>query len=230
VVGNASGLAREPTTASILHIGLGCANAGDPAEWARVARAALERPAAEATTIPGALRDDRFQLYQQLMVAAQLRGADDDNARWGTRWLQEIDGVSPRSDDERSGLDVARVDAVLLLGEPERALAALEASERAMPRNYTASARLARVAESARRYDEALAACDRGLSHVDGPIGRTGLLLTKASALKGKGDLARARETAALALQAARSIGNERNRDNSLRRVSEFMAQLQLPP
>ena len=99
-----------------------------------------------------------------------------------------------------------------------------------MPRNYTASARLAAVAEAARRYDEALAACDRGLALVDGPIGRTGLLLTKARALKGKGDLPRARETAALALQAAGTIGNEHIRGNTLRRVSRLMAQLQPPP
>jgi hypothetical protein len=145
----------------------------------------------------------------------------------GKRWLQEIDRVVPSSDDERSGLDVARVDAVLLLDEPALALPALEASERAMPQNYTASARLARVAEAAKQHDLALAACERGLLHVDGPIGRTGLLLTKASALQGKGELSRAKETAQLALQAATAIPNPYNRSNAQKRASDFIAKLE---
>jgi hypothetical protein len=89
-----------------------------------------------------------------------------------------------------------------------------------------ARAALARVAEAAERHDEALAACEPGLRHVDGPIGRSGLLLIKARALRGKGELSKATETAQLALQAARAIGNEHNRANAVKRVSDFIAEL----
>jgi tetratricopeptide (TPR) repeat protein len=227
VTAEAPALPRESSFARIVHMGLGCANVGEDAPWAQTARRTLEPLAVEATAIEGVPRDDSFQLYEQLMVAAQLRGAADENAKWGRRWLQEIDRVVPSSDDERSGLDVARVDLVLLLDEPLLALKALEASERAMPLNYTASARLARVAEAAQRHDEALSACNRGLQHVDGPIGRTGLLLTKASALRGKGELSRAKETAQLALRAARSIPNAYNRANAEKRASDLIARLE---
>ena len=220
------GLPRDSIFARIVHVGLGCANVGEDALWAQEARKTLEPLAVQATAIGGVPRDDHFQLFEQLMVAAQNRNASDENVKWGKRWLQEIDQVVPSSDDERSGLDVARVDAVLLLGEPALALQALEVSERAMPKNYTASSRLARVAEAAGRHDEALAACDRGLLHVDGPIGRTGLLLTKASALRGKGELSRATETAHLAFQAARTIPNPYNRANAEKRASDLIASL----
>jgi len=219
-------LPRGPSFARVAHVGLGCANSGEGAPWAVAPRKTLESLAAEATTLAGLPRDDRFQLYQQLMVAAQLRGAANENVRWGKRWLKEIDAVVPSSDDERSGLDVARVDVVLLLDQPALALKPLEASERAMPQNYTSSARLARVAEAAGRYDEAVAACERGLRNVDGPIGRSGLLLTKASALRGKGELSQAKATAELALQAAQAIGNEGNRANTVKRTSDFIAGL----
>src|SRR5262249_23803620 len=166
----APGLPRGASFARVAHVGLSCANSGEGASWAVTARKTLEPLATEATKLSGVPRDDRFQLYQQLMVAAQLRDAANDNVKWGRAWLREIDAVVPSSDDERSGLDVARVDVVLLLEQPALALKPLEASERAMPQNYTASARLARVAEAAGRHDEALAACERGLRNVDGPI------------------------------------------------------------
>jgi hypothetical protein len=81
-------------------------------------------------------------------------------------------------------------------------------------------------AEAAKRYDEALAACERGLAHVDGPIGRTGLLLTKARALLGKREAGRARETLELPLRSARTIGNKRTQENNVRRISALMAEL----
>jgi hypothetical protein len=225
----APALPRGESFARVGHVGLSCANSGEGASWAVVARKTLEPLAAEATKLGGLPRDDRFQLYEQLMVAAQLRDAPKENVKWGKRWLREIDTVVPSSDDERSGLDVARVDVVLLLDQPALALKPLQASERAMPQNYTASARLARVAEAAGRHDEAVAACERGLRNVDGPIGRSGLLLTKASALRGKGELSQAKETAQLALQAAQAIGNEHNRANAMRRASSFIAELDAP-
>src|SRR5512143_1041967 len=49
---------------------------------------------------------------QQLMHAAQSHGDADTVARWGGRWLDEIEATVPASDDERTALDIARVDAV----------------------------------------------------------------------------------------------------------------------
>ena len=204
--------------------GLACANLGETAAWADSARQTLLPLAAAAVERPETGRDDRFQLYQQLMHAAELQEDNATLSRWGERWLTEIDAVVPKNDDERTALDVARVDAVSLLGTPERAITALVASEQAMPRNYNASLRLAQVETEAGRYDEALAACDRGLAHVDGPIGRTWLLQTKARAWIGKGDAAMARRTLEEAEQAANAIGTPANRDHNLQAIARLMA------
>jgi tetratricopeptide (TPR) repeat protein len=215
-------MARGRELASVAHVGLGCAVSGGAEPWAVAARTVLAPLAAEAVGIAAATRDDRFQLYQQLMHAA---AAGDDRAalrRWGEAWLAEIDAAAPAGEDERSALDIARVDAVDLLDEPARALPALEASERAMPRNYTASARLARVAAEADRYDVALAACARGLARGPGPYGRFGLHLVAAQVWRAKGDARRADAALAAARRAAAAIGSAMMRAHALHRVEEL--------
>lgn len=184
----APGMARGETFGAVVLAGYACGNRGGDAPWARKARAVLEPLAEEAVDLPAVLRDHRFQLYQQLMAAAQSRGDSTTATRWGHRWLDEIDAIRPKDDDERSALDIARVDAASTIGEPERVLSALAASERAMPDDYNASLKHAQMAVEARRYNEALEACRRGLAHVTGPVGRTTLLVTEANALEGKRD------------------------------------------
>jgi tetratricopeptide (TPR) repeat protein len=200
--------------------GLMSANTSDSAAWAVAGRAGLVPLAAEAVKMSAIARNDRFQLYQELTNAAGIAGDKATARRWGDEWLGEIDRTVPRNEDERTALDVARVDAVSLLGTPERAIPALQASESAMPHNYNASLRLAQVLSQAKRYDEAVAACGRGLSKVDGPLGRTWLLETKADALLGKGDMAEARLAIEDARAAANTIILKPNRDNNLRRIA----------
>jgi hypothetical protein len=57
--------------------------------------------------------------------------------------LAEVDATPPRGDDERSALDIARVDAARVMNTPLRVLPALVASEKAMPNNFNASLRVA---------------------------------------------------------------------------------------
>ena len=197
----------------------------DTASWVRNSRAKLAPLAAEATQLAVTARNDRFVLYQGLMTAADIEGDSATVRSWGERWLGEIDATVPKNEDERTALDVARVDAVGILGTPERAIAALQASEKAMPRNYNASLRLAQVLSEAKRYDEALAACDRGLAKVDGPLGRTWLLETKGETLIEKGDRKEAKETLEAARRSANAIVTASNRDGNLRRISSLMAE-----
>ena len=222
----APGLPREETFPSVVLSGMSCTNQGGSAPWADSARRVLEPLAAEASALPMALRDERFQLYQQLMVAAQGRDDKVALARWGERWLGEIESTDPASDDERSALDIARVDAASLLDRPERALPALAASERAMPENYNASLRLAQMASAAKRYDDAIAACDRGLAHATGPIARCWILQVKAGALVGKGDRAGARRVLDDALAVARTIGTASNRESNVRNITRAIEEV----
>jgi len=221
---------RDSTFAAIVRVGLGCANGGRPATWAEAAGKILEPLAAEAVALPSALRDERFQLFQQLMYAAQTRGDNATVKRWGEQWLAEIEATKPADDDERSALDIARVDAADIMEEPARVIPALVASERAMPNNYNASLRLAQMEKEAKRYDNAVAACDRGLAHVTGPAARTWLLEIKAEALVGKGDLATARRVLEAALQSAQTIGTEGMRENHIRRITQAIAEINGQP
>jgi hypothetical protein len=221
---------RERVFASVVLSGMSCAGQGGSAAWAESARKTLEPLAVEAVALPAALRDDRYELYQQLMDAALRRDDAAAVARWGERWLDEIETTTPTGDDERSALDIARVDAASYLETPARVIPALAASERAMPASYNASLRLAQMANAAQQYDDALAACDRGLAHVTGPIGRSWLLRTKAHALEGKGESARARATLEEASKAARTIGLASMRDMNVRMIDQEIEALDAKP
>jgi tetratricopeptide (TPR) repeat protein len=217
-------LSRARTFVRVVLAGLGCANQGATAPWAIAGRQQLLPLAAEAVEVQSASRDERYQLYQAIMAAAGARGDSATVHRWGGRWLGELESAVPRNDDDRTALDVARVDVVSILGTPERVIAPLQESERAMPRNYNASLRLAQVELWAGRYQDALAACDRGLEKVDGAIGRTWLLETRAQAWLGRGDSAQARRTLEDATRAANEITTPSNRENNLRRIARMMA------
>ncbi|HSP17205.1 MAG TPA: hypothetical protein VLV78_20850 [Thermoanaerobaculia bacterium] len=217
---------RNSAFARVVLAGLMSANQGGTAAWAERARQVLEPLAAEAVTLPSILRDHRFQIYQTLMDSANARGDRATVMRWGDRWLHEIDATAPASDDERSALDIARVDAAGILGDPARVLPALIASERVMPANYNASLRVAQMEIEAKRYDDAIAACDRGLAHVTGPLGRSWLLRTKAEALMGMGDAGGARVALEKALDAARTIVTPGARDRNVKFITNALNEM----
>ena len=211
---------------TVLH-GLNCAGRGLPAPWAAAAQKTLEPLAVEAIGLPTTVRDHRFQLYQTLMGQARDRGDSAAVARWGNQWLAELDATVPANDDERSALDIARVDAAAIMGNPQRVLPALIASEQAMPTNYNASLRLAQLEMDAGEYAKTIAACDRGLKHVTGPLGRSWLLQVKAEALRKKGNVAAARRTLEEALQAAQNIPGKQPRANNIARITEALKETQ---
>jgi tetratricopeptide (TPR) repeat protein len=95
-----------------------------------------------------------------------------------------------------------------------------------MPTNYNASLRLAQMQNQAKRYREAIAACDRGLTHVTGPLGRTWLLQTKAEALIQLGQMQNARRALESALKAAQAIGLKNAHDRNVAQVSSAIASL----
>ena len=217
----APGMARSGDFGAVVLVGLMCSDA--KADWGVRTSRTLEPLAEEAVTLPTVIRDHRFQIYQQLMHLASSRSDSVTERRWGHRWLDEIDAIRPKDDDERSALDIARVDAAGDLDEPDRVLPALIASEKAMPANYNASLRLAQMLGVARRYDEALAACDRGIEHATGPLGRSWLLRTRAEVLDDRGDRAAARTALVAAIAEAKKIGEPRLRENNVDHLSRML-------
>jgi tetratricopeptide (TPR) repeat protein len=220
---------RGAAFATVVRTGLSSANSGGQASWAEAARKTLEPLAAEAVALPSTTRDDRFDLYMDLMDAAKARADKAAVDRWGGRWIDELDATKPANDDERSALDIARVDAAGIMDAPARVLPALAASERAMPNNYNASLRLAQMEMAAKHYDLAIAACGRGLPHVSGPLARSWILQVEAEALLAKGDRTSARRAYEEALQAAKAIGTQSSRENNIRRITGAIEEIDKP-
>jgi len=138
---------------------------------------------------------------------------------WGNRWLVELDAIKPIDNEERSALDIARVENIQIYGDPNRVLAALVESERMMPENYIASLRLAQMESLAKHYENAIGACNRGLARKPGPNGRAWLLEIKAQALNKKGRTLEARKVLEQAIEAAQEIPNKMSRDRSLKKI-----------
>ena len=140
--------------------------------------------------------DDVSGAYVSL-VRARREAKDDAGARRTAEdWAGYLEGAAARAATpaQRTVFDSHRLAAYLDLGQPQRAVPMLEASERDFPRDYNPPARLAAAYQAMKEWDKALAASDRALRLVYGPR-KLRVLDIKAEVLKGKGDLAGARRT-----------------------------------
>lgn len=203
--------------------GMWCLASTDPAPWAEVELGRLKPLAEESLLLSTTVRDHRDAIYRTLMKISVARHDNAGAAKWGDRWLAELDATKPSSDDERSALDIARVENVRSFGDPARILPALIESERAMPNNYIASLRHAEMEMEAKHYDETLAACDRGLAREPGANGRAWLLQIKARALRQQGKTEEANRALQEALQAAEAIPNKGGRDMSIPMIKKAL-------
>ena len=223
---DAEGMKRDAMFGRTVVAGMWCVDFGDPAPWSKTEGAKLQPLAREALSLPTTVRDHRDELYRTLMYLALAREDKTQAAKLGDEWLRELDQRKPRDDEERSAVDIARVENVQTFGDPKRILPALIASEKAMPNNYNASLRVAQMESAAKHYDEAIAACDRGLTRSPGALGRSWLLQTKAGALKANGKAEEARSSLQEAMQSAESIPNESSRENNTKRIKQAIEQL----
>lgn len=216
-------LARSPVFGRVVLAGLMCINQNESAGWAQSSEKILKPLAVEAIALPVTVHDHQFQLYQNLMYNAEKQHDTEAVKMWGDRWLKEIDATKPANEDEQSALDIARVDAASIMGDPVRVLPALMASEKAMPTNYNASLRLAQMESAAKHYDEAIAACNRGLDHVTGPLGRSWLLQIKGDVWMQQGKMAESHKVLQEALSAAKAIPVTRARENNIKRILQAL-------
>jgi tetratricopeptide (TPR) repeat protein len=171
--------------------------------------------------------DDISAVYETL--ASEREAAKDEAGR--KKDLQEratfLEAAAARAKtpDARAVFDSHRLGTYLELGEPERAIPMLQASERDLPRDYNPPARLAVAYRAMKRYDEALAASDRAITKAYGPR-KLGILQTRADIYKEKGDPAAARRTIEEAVKLAESLPDGQRSDRtiaSLRKKLEAM-------
>jgi tetratricopeptide (TPR) repeat protein len=153
------------------------------------------------------LADDRSDLYDYLVDALRGLGRGDDAKRLAGAWAAFLDGqaaLAP-SPAARAVFDAHRVLAYEAIGEPARAVAMLEQSERDFPGDYNPPARLGKVFFDMKRNDDAVAAIERALSRAYGPR-KLRLWSLEADALVAKGDVPGARRVLQSALDFAASV------------------------
>ncbi len=191
-------LRATPSAANVAGSGLDCAlslkdddsrKANLVAALAADARSVVEGPK------KGLAADDVSAVYGSL---ADERGAAKDEAgrkkvleTWAS-YLEE-EAAKAKTPAERTVFDAHLTSACLALGQPERVVPALLASERDFPEDYNPPQRLALAYGAMKKYDEALAASDRALALAYGPR-KLVVYRTRVDLLTKKGDAPAARK------------------------------------
>jgi hypothetical protein len=190
--------------------GLGCAT-GLPAENAQRKSLidTLEKDAREAfdnhkIVMSG---DDRSGLYQSLIDARESAGDKAGAEKLTEEWSAFLDAeaAKAKTPEQRMAYDPHRTAAYIALKHPEKAVPMLEQSERDLPTDYNAPARLANIFKLMGKFDEALAANDRAMKNAYGPR-KIGIYRTRADIFTAKGDKAAAKETLTQALHYAETL------------------------
>jgi tetratricopeptide (TPR) repeat protein len=171
------------------------------AEMEAEVRKALADPAIHAAA------DDRsgacLSLLQARKRAKDTAGANRVAAELAA--FLEGEAAKARTPDERAVFDSHRMTAYLELGEPEKAVAMLQASAKDLPGDYNAPNRLARAYAAMKQWDEALAASEKAASLATGRA-KLRVLSARASLMQEKGDKAAALATCDEAIAYAESL------------------------
>jgi thioredoxin-like negative regulator of GroEL len=216
-------LARGAAFASAVAAGLYCAVAApEPGSLA-----VLEPLGEEALKIPDLLVDDRSSVYEVLVDVREKRGDKAGARSLAASWFAFLSAEYQRAPnaEARSAFDPHLVAAALAMGEPQRSLPALAASERDLPSDYNAAARAAIVYRELGRYPEALAAIDRALLQAHGPR-RVRLLEVRSSICVKRGDPAGARAALQDAIHFGEALPKGQRPDSELAHVRELLAEL----
>ncbi|HUM02822.1 MAG TPA: hypothetical protein VL084_11070 [Thermoanaerobaculia bacterium] len=213
-------LRSGPSAANVAGSGLDCAlsmKEGDPrkaglvSELAAQARSVLEGPKA------GLAADDVSALYQT--VAEERKAAKDEAGERKVleAWASYLEGeaAKAKTSAERTVFDAHRTTVCLALGQPERVVPALLASQNDFPDDYNPPQRLAIAYGAMKKYDDALAASDRAMERAYGPR-KLVVYRTRVDLLKKKGDSGAARKTLQEMLAFAEALPAEQRSDRTV--------------
>jgi tetratricopeptide (TPR) repeat protein len=223
-------LRTSPSAANVAASGLDCALELDknlPGRSALVSELTTDAEQVLHGARKGLAVDDISSLF--LTLAGQRDSAGD--AAGKRKVLEELaaylerEASKAKTAEGRAAFDAHRITAYLELGQPERGIAMLEASERDFPDDYNPPARLALAYRAMKKYDEALAASDRALARSYGPR-KLVILNARADIYDKKGDAAGARRTREDALAWAESLPKEQV---SERQIAALKKQLETP-
>ncbi len=217
---------RDTTAlAALATWGLVCAGYTDPGELDAATTRTIIETGADTVELPGLLGDDRSSLYEALVAAYAATGNVFAAKKAAARWLTflETEAAAARSPAARAVYDAHRVAAALALGQPERALAAVQQSGKDLPSDYNPPAREALLLKELRRYDDALAAVTRAERLVYGP--RTIRVLELRAAIHtAKGDTASRDAALNAAIAAAEKHLRGTRHDDTVARLRKHLA------
>jgi hypothetical protein len=224
-------LKRTSSTANIAASGLDCAlslPAEHPRRAAYVATLdSIARTVADDRGIPMAA-DDRSGVYIVLLDAR--KDARDSTGAHATAaaWSAFLDGEAGRAKtpEARAVFDSHRLSAYIELGQPERAVPVLMASERDLPGDYNPPARLATAYKAMKRWGEALAASDRAMAEAYGPR-KLLLYQTRSDIYLGMADSTSARRTLGEALGFAEALPPGQRSESTLAALKKKLQALQ---
>jgi thiol-disulfide isomerase/thioredoxin len=155
--------------ASAIAFGIDCAHdAKRSAEEDRLIELALHDVNERGSPL---LADDRSALYEKIVDGKKARGDAAGARALASDWATFLEGEAKRAPtkEARASLDPWLLAASLAVGDPARAIPALEQSERDFPDDYNPPARLGRAYLELKKLDEADREADRAIAHVYGP-------------------------------------------------------------
>ncbi|HEY3216400.1 MAG TPA: thioredoxin family protein [Candidatus Eisenbacteria bacterium] len=223
-------LRKTSSAANVVASGLDCAlSLPDDHPLRRELMKTFEAGARELIADPAVplAADDRSAVYIVLLDARKDAKDSTGARRVASEWAAFLEGEAARAvtPEERAVFDPHRLSAYLELGEPERAIPMLEASERDFPDDYNPPARLALAYKAMKRWDQALAASDRALVGVYGPR-KLRLLEARAEIYVGRADRAAARRTLEEAVALAESFAPGQRSESAIASLKKKLGAL----
>jgi tetratricopeptide (TPR) repeat protein len=172
--------------------------------------------------------DDRSGLYISLLDARHDAKDDAGAKQVASQWaaMLEAEAAKAKTPDARAVYDSHRLSAYIELGEPERAIPMLEASERDLPNDYNPPARLAVAYREMKRWRDGLAASDRAFARSYGPR-QLGMYQVRADLYMGLADTVSARHTLERAIGFADSLPPGQRSEGQLATLRKKLAAIQ---
>jgi tetratricopeptide (TPR) repeat protein len=204
---------------------------GDPGRAAAIdemetaVRSALADPTVQVAA------DDRSGAFSSLLEARRQARDEAGARKVAEEWAAFLEGEAARArtPEERAVFDSHRLSAYLALGDPGRAIAMLQASERELPTDYNPPNRLARAYASLKEWDKALAASSRAVGLAQGRA-RLRVLTLRATLLEEKGDRAAARRTYDEAIAYAEALPSDERPTRTIDDLRKRRGKLLPPP
>ena len=224
-------LPRTPAYVDVVAMGLACAGEMPKEAPARAGLLGpLEKSAQELVDKRDVAiaADDYSGLFGTLVDLREDRGDAGGARATAEAWAKYLEGEAAKATtpEGRAVFDPHRMTAYLKLKQPEKALAMLQESEKALPDDFNPPARMASTLKEMGKYPEALAAADRALGRARGPR-RLRIYSTRAGILQKQGDLKGAKKTVDDALAFAGTLPRVQQYDgpiNALKKQREEIA------